>query len=140
MPNPIIFVVTTPSKGATGFLIVFGLLFAGIGLAVATSFVAANPANVHGNPMAAVLICAFFVLIGGGIVYGAIFGSRKLKELAAAQQAAPDSPWLWQKDWAASRAESKNLSNAVGLWLLAGFWNAISLTVAIGVVPRMWRE
>jgi hypothetical protein len=90
--------------------------------------------------MAAVLICAFFVLIGGGIVYGAIFGSRKLKEQAAAQQAAPDSPWLWQKDWASSRAESKDRNKAAGLWAVAGFWNAISLTVAILLAPELWRE
>jgi HEAT repeats len=105
-----------------------------------SAFLAADPAHVRGNPMVGFLICGVFVLIGGGIVYGAIYGNRKLKEQSAAQQAAPDSPWLWQTDWAASRAESKNLTNAVGLWLLAGFWNAISLTVALTVVPKMWRE
>ena len=92
--------MTKPSKGATAFLIAFGLLFLGLGLAAATAFLTANPANVHGNPMVAVLVCGMFVLVGGGIVYAAIYGNRKLKEQAAAQQAAPDSPWLWQKDWA----------------------------------------
>ncbi len=78
-------------------------------------------------------------MIGSGIVYAAIYGNRKLKDLAAAQQAAPESPWLWQKDWAGSRAESKNLNNAVGLWALAGFWNVISITVAFLIVPKLWR-
>lgn len=90
--------------------------------------------------MVAVLVCGIFVLVGGGIVYGAIYGNRKLKEQAAAQQAAPDSPWLWQKDWAASRAESKNRNSAVGLWVMAAFWNAISLTVAVSTVPKLWRN
>ncbi len=79
-------------------------------------------------------------MIGGGIVFGAIYGTRKLKEQSAAQAAAPDSPWLWQKDWAASRAESKNFNSAVGLWLLAGFWNAISLTLTLGIAPKLWRD
>jgi hypothetical protein len=121
--------VTTPPKAAAAFLIAIGLLFAGVGLLIAGAFLTANPANVHGNPMVAVLLCGVFVLVGGGIVYAAIYGNRKLKEQAAAQQSAPDSPWLWQKDWAVSRAESKDLSNATGPWLLAGVLAFISLTL-----------
>lgn len=90
--------------------------------------------------MVAVLVCGIFVLVGGGIVYAAIFGNRKLKEQATAQQAAPDSPWLWQKDWSASRAESKTRNNAIGLWIMAAFWNSISLTVAAMVAPKLWKE
>ena len=125
------FVVTKPSKGASAFFVFLGLMFAGVGLAVAGAFLPANPANVQGNPMVAVLVCGIFVLVGGGIVYGAMYSNRKLKEQAAAQQAAPDSPWLWQKDWTASRADSKNLNNVTGLWLMAGFWIAISLTLTV---------
>src|SRR5271170_3086815 len=118
-----------PSKAAAAFLIAIGLTFAGIGFLVAGAFLAAGPANVHGSPMAVAFLCGVFVLIGGGIVYATIYGNRKLKEQAAAQQSAPDSPWLWQKDWAASRADSKDLSNATGLWLLAGVLTFISLTL-----------
>ena len=48
-----------------------------------------------------VLVSTIFILVGGGIIYGAIYGNRKLKEQAAAEQANPESPWLWRKDWAA---------------------------------------
>jgi HEAT repeat protein len=138
--QPYTFGVTKPSTGAAAFLIVFGLIFAGAGLALGVGFLTANPANVHGSPVVAVLVSGIFILIGGGIVFGAIYGIRKLKEQSAAQVAAPDSPWLWQKDWAASRAESKNFNSAVGLWLLAGFWNAISLTLTVGIAPKLWRD
>jgi hypothetical protein len=121
--------VTKPSKAAAAFLIAIGVMFAGVGLAIAGAFLLANPANVHGNSMAAVFLCGVFVLVGSGIVYAAIYGNRKLKEQAAAQQSAPDSPWLWQKDWAASRADSKDLSNVTGPWLLAGVLTFISLTL-----------
>ncbi|MFZ0800723.1 MAG: hypothetical protein WAN70_01030, partial [Terriglobales bacterium] len=130
--------MTTPSRGASAFLVVFGLIFVGAGLALALQ--TANSANVHGSPMVGVLVCGIFVLVGGGIVYAALNGNRKLKEQAAAQQAAPDSPWLWQKDWTASRAESKDRNNAVGLWLMAGFWNAISLTITVLTARKPWQD
>jgi hypothetical protein len=120
-------------------LIAFGLLLLGLGIAAASAFLVANPANVHGNPMVAVLACGIFVLIGGGVVYGTIYGNRRLKEQAAAQQAAPDSPWLWRKDWAASRTESKGRNNATTWWLLAGFWIAIWLTLAVLTARTPWR-
>jgi hypothetical protein len=132
--------VTKPSQAGTAFVVAFGMIFLGVGLAVGTAFLIADPAKAHGNAAGAVIICGIFVLIGGGIVYGAIYGNRKLKEQAAAQQANPDSPWLWQKDWAASRAESKNRNNATGLWAVAAFWNAISFTVAVSIVPQLWRN
>ena len=132
--------MTKPSKGATAFVIIFGLIFLGFGLAGGAAFFFANPANVHGSALAGVLVCGIFTLIGGGIVYGAIYGNRKLNELAATEQANPDSPWLWRKDWAASRAQSKNFNNAIGLWLMAAFWNAISLTSAVLIVPKFWRD
>jgi hypothetical protein len=115
------------------------MIFLGLSIAVSSAFLVANPANVHGNSMVAVLACGIFVLIGGGIVYAAIYANRKLKAQAAAQQAAPDSPWLWQQDWAASRAESKNLNDATGMWLLAGFWNTGSIAIAILIARTPWR-
>jgi hypothetical protein len=127
--QPYNFVVTRPSQAAATSLIAFGMIFVGLGIAVASAFLAADPAHVHGNPMVTVLVCGIFILVGGGIVYAATYGNRKLKEQAEARQSAPDSPWLWQKDWSASRAESKNLNNPAGLWLVAGVWTLISLTV-----------
>ncbi len=85
------------------------------------------------------MVSAIFLVVGGGLVYGAIYGTRKLKEQAATEQSNPESPWLWRKDWAARRAESKNRNSAIGLWMLASFWNLISFTVAAGVVPDLWR-
>jgi len=49
------------------------------------------------------------------------------QQQAALQQASPDSPWLWREDWSASHAESKNRNTAIGLWIAAIFWNAISI-------------
>jgi hypothetical protein len=115
------------------------MVFASAGIFFASSVLFASPDRVQGNRWVGVLVSAFFTLIGLGIVCGAIYGNRRLKEQAAAEQANPNSPWLWRKDWAARRAESKNRNSAIGLWMLASFWNLISFTVAAGVVPKLWR-
>jgi hypothetical protein len=131
--------VTKPSKGGEVIIVVFGLVFASAGIFFAGSFLFSAPDHVHGSRWVGVMISTIFILIGGGIAYGAIYGTRKLKEQGGAEQANPESPWLWQKDWAASRAESKNRNSIVALWIAAIFANGIAFTVAGGVVPDLWR-
>jgi hypothetical protein len=109
------------------------------GLAFASGFLFGAPGHVHGNRLVGVLISAIFALIGGGVIYAGIYGNRKLKEQAAAEASNPQSPWLWRKDWAASRAESKNRNSAFGLWAVAIFVNGIVFTIAVSVVPQLWR-
>jgi hypothetical protein len=131
--------VTRPSKGAQVFPIVFGLIFMAFGLAFASGFLFCASGHVQGNRWVGVLISAIFALIGGGVIYAGIYGNHKLKEQAAAEVSNPQSPWLWQKDWAASRAESKNRNNVFGLWAAAIFANGIVFTIAVSVVPQLSR-
>jgi len=131
--------VTRPSKGAQVFPIVFGLIFMAFGLAFASGFLFGAPSQVHGNRWVGVLISAIFALIGGGVIGAGIYGNHKLKEQAAAEVSNPQSPWLWRKDWAASRAESKNRNSAFGLWAAAIFVNGIVFTLAASVVPQLLR-
>ncbi|MFZ3371095.1 MAG: HEAT repeat domain-containing protein [Candidatus Sulfotelmatobacter sp.] len=131
--------MTRPSKGAQFFPIVFGLIFMAFGLAFASGFLFAAPSHVHGNRSVGVLISAIFALIGGGVIYAGIYGNRKLREQAAAEVSNPKSPWLWRKDWAASRAESKNRNSAFGLWAAAIFVNGLVFTLAVSVVPQLLR-
>lgn len=131
--------MTRPSKGGLIFPMIFGLIFMAAGLAFASRFLFADASQVHGNPWVGVLIGAVFALIGGGVIYAGIYGNRKLKEQAAAEASNPQSPWLWRKDWAASRAESRNRNSAFGLWAAAIFVNGIVFTIAISVVPPLWR-
>jgi hypothetical protein len=131
--------VTRPSKVGEGFLIVFGLFFAAFGLFAASTFFSNSSGPTRSNGWVGLLFGAIFTLVGGGIIYGAIYGNRKLQEQAAVEQANPDSPWLWRKDWAASQAESKNRNSAIGLWLVAIFADAIVFTIAASTLPKLWR-
>ena len=128
-----------PSKGGEVFLVVFGLIFVAAGVFFASGLLFSPPGQVHGNRWVGVLVSTIFIVVGGGIVFAGIYGDRKLEEQAAAEQSNPESPWLWRKDWAARRAESKNRNSAVGLWMAAIFVNAIVFTVAATTVPALWR-
>lgn len=131
--------MTRSSTGAEVVIIVFGLIFLAAGLFFAGALLFSAPGQVQGNSWVGVVVSTVFVLVGGSIVYAMIYGRRKVREQAAAEQANPEAPWLWRKDWASSRAESKNRNSAIGLWMMAIFWNLISFTVAAGVVPKLWR-
>jgi len=121
------------------FPVVFGLIFMGFALAFASSFLFGDPSRVHGSRWGGALMCGIFALIGGGIICAGIYGNRKLAEQAAAEASNPQSPWLWRKDWAASRAESRNRNRAYGLWAAAIFVNGIVFTIAFSAVPQLWR-
>ncbi len=95
--------------------------------------------QVQGNQWVGVAISIIFILVGGGIIYGSISGTRRLEEQAASEQSNPGSPWLWRKDWAFRRAESKNRNSAIFLWTAATLWNATAFTVAFSAVPELWR-
>ncbi|HXM12769.1 MAG TPA: HEAT repeat domain-containing protein [Terriglobales bacterium] len=110
------------------------------GLAFASGFLFAAPDHAQGNRWVGMLISAIFALIGGGVIGAGIYANRRLRELAAAEASNPQSPWLWQKDWAASRAESKNRNNAFGLWATAIFVNGIVFTIAVSALPQLWRS
>jgi len=74
--------------------------------------------------------------MGGGLIVMAVQMNRKINEQIGAEQQSPDSPWLWRKDWAASRAYGNNSKKAIGLALFAGLWNLISITAAAAALPQ----
>jgi hypothetical protein len=131
--------MTKPSKGGEILLIAFGMVFCCAGVSFAVSLLFGAPGQVQGDRWVGTVFSTIFILVGAGIVYGAIYGTRKLREQAAAEQSNPESPWLWRKDWAARRAESANRNNAIGLWMAAIFANTIVFAVAFSTVPKLWR-
>lgn len=132
--------MTRPSRAGEIFLVVFGMVFACAGIFFAGSFLFTAPDRVQGNRWVGVIVGLVFTLIGGGIIYAAISGTRKMKEQAAVEEANPETPWLWRKDWAARRAESQGRTGPTVLWVVAIFVNAIAFSVALSVVPSLWRN
>ena len=131
--------LTKPSKAAAVFLVLFGMVFLAFGLFIGWTLLFGPPGSVHGNRGVGIVACTIFVAVGGGLATSAIYGVRKLEEQAALEQSKPDSPWLWRKDWADSRAYGNNTKKAIGLVLFAGVWNLISITVAVAAIPQFLR-
>jgi hypothetical protein len=125
--------VTKPSKLGPVVLSVFGLPFLGMGLFAAYTFLNAAdqplPARIAGAIFASV-----FAMIGGGLIFGSLYGYSLQKEQARRESANPASPWLWRQDWAARRVESKNKSRAIGWWVAAALMNMLLLPVALGCI------
>src|SRR3984885_11754367 len=141
MPNPAghnsrrKWLVTKPSKLGPVFLSVFGLPFLGMGLFPAYPFLnAANqplPARIGGAIFASV-----FAMIGGGLIFGSLYGYSLQKEQAGRESANPASPWLWRQDWAASRVESKKKASTIGWWVAAVLGNMLLLPVSLGSISK----
>jgi len=127
--------VTKPSKLGPLFLSVFGLPFMGMGLFAAYTFLNAAdqslPARIGGAIFASV-----FAMIGGGIIFGSLYGYSLQKEQARRESANPASPWLWRQDWAASRVESKNKSSTIGWWIAAVLANMLFMPVSLGSISK----
>jgi hypothetical protein len=130
--------VTSPSRLGSAFLVLFGLPFLGAGLLFAFKFLA-SPDQTPVQKIGAVSFGSVFAIIGGGLIYGALFGYSRQKEQIERQQANPSSPWLWRKDWAASRVESKNKSKVIAWWVGAVLVNMLSLPFSLSATAQLSR-
>ncbi len=83
----------------------------------------------------------FVVVFGGiGLAFALVpvwwrWGSARLQSLQARY---PDQPWRWKAEWAEGRLKPRGPGPA--LWLLAVFWNLVSVPVAAIFVLGGMRE
>jgi len=128
--------LTLKSLAPTGCLTLFAMPFAAVG--VFTSFQAAS--LIRSGRTREGLFLILFAVVFGGVGFGlfglALFGRRTLRAAEALKAQHPDAPWLWREDWARGIIRSGGRSTAVGAWFFAFFWNIISGTVVIMVLPR----
>ena len=122
-------------------MFLFGLPFFGFGLFFAFAMLSSSPAiHKNGSPMAGACFGLFFALIGAGLMFGAVYGYQKLKQNDAAKAANPNSPWLWQADWATSKALSVTRNSAIGWWIGTILASMIAVPIAITALPALLRN
>ncbi len=131
--------MTQPSKAGALFLALFGLMFAGAGLALLLKTLA-DPRGPSPNNIAGLAIGLLFFLLGSGLIAGAAFGYGKLKKQAEVQQANAGSPWLWRPDWAQHRADSKNKQSVIGLWAATVLASLFATPFAVTALPQLIQE
>lgn len=127
--------MTKPSKAGVVAVSLFGLPFLGMGLFAAYTFL-----NAPNQPLAAriggAVFASVFALIGGGLIFGSLYGYSLQKEKARQAAANPASPWLWRQDWAARRVEGKNKSSVIGWWVAAVLANMLFLPLSLGTISK----
>jgi hypothetical protein len=127
--------MTKPSRLGPVFLSIFALPFLGMGLFAAYSFL-----HAPNQPLAAriggAIFASVFAVIGGGLIFGSLYGYSLQKKQARGKSANPASPWLWRQDWAAGRVESKNRSSAITWWVAAVLTNMLLLPVSVGSMSK----
>jgi HEAT repeats len=133
--------VAQPSKVGAVFAFLFGLPFFGFGLFAAFAFFTSSPA-VHNNtnPIAGAIFASVFALIGAGLMFGAVYGYQKLKQNEATKAANPNSPWLWQSDWATSKALSLTRNSAIGWWIGTILVSMIVVPIVTTALPPLLRN
>jgi hypothetical protein len=129
--------VAKPSKGAAVFLFCFGLMFAVPTLLAAYVFIVQKPPKNLLSACIAAIALLVTGSIGAGLIFLAFAGYRGMKKQAAIEEANPNSPWMWKKDWAAMRADSRNKGKELVLWSLSLFVNLIVLAPTVSVLPQL---
>ncbi len=126
-----------PKSGGTpgaGCLALFGLPFAGFGVFALVQFVREAQAGKLQQAAMLAIFGLVFSSVGFGLMAGAVYARRRLKQDAAKRARNLDQPWLWRDDWAAGEVRSTGRANVGALWIFTLFWNAVSSFVWL-VVP-----
>jgi hypothetical protein len=124
--------VAQPSKAGAVFTFLFGLPFFGFGLFFAFAMLSSSPAiHKSGDPIAGASFGLVFALVGAGLMFGSIYGYKKLKQQETTKAANPSSPWLWRDDWTTSRSLSESRNSIIGWWIG-------TIMVSMIVAPIMW--
>lgn len=113
-------------RGAAG-VAVFGSVFLLAGLWVL--LVVAPRAFREGDAearLAAAVVGLVFTAAGAGIVGLGLHVRRVIGEREALVRRRPDSPWLWNPEWAHREIAGSGRATMLLAWVFAFFWNAIS--------------
>ena len=120
--------------GGTVFLILFATPFAGAGL---FAVVQGIKKLIAGQAKDGLMLCLFglvFSSVGFGLMFGAIWGRKKLRQTAELQARNPDKPWLLRPDWAAGKIKS-TFTAPIGFLLLWSFLALAMTAPALLAIP-----
>ena len=132
--------MTAREKIGSGCIVLFLLPFCGVGVFTA---IAAAMSAARGDWGQAGIFLISAVVFGGfgfGMLAGLARGRRQAKEAGRLEREHPDEPWLGRPDWAAGRIEGSSRRRMFLAWTFAVFWNLISVTVPIFVIPKALEE
>lgn len=122
---------------ASVFICLFMLPFLGFGVfAISKGIQNILHGEIYRNGIFLCLFGLVFCAMGLGIICAVIFASRFKKKTDTLAAAHPDEPWLWRADWAQGRVISSAKGAQIGAWIIAIFWNFIS----VSILCSFWRK
>jgi hypothetical protein len=132
--------VAQPSKAGAAVLFLFGLPFFAFGAYGGFAFLTSAP-SVHNNTnsIAGAIFASVFAIIGGGLMFGAVYGYQRQTRDTAVKEANPQSPWLWRCDWAQGRALSNHRTTFYAWWVCTVLTGMLFLPMAWINLPQLLR-
>lgn len=135
---------STPSRpvagpGAAIFVFLFGLPFAGFGVAALVLGIRKLIEGAYKDGCFITLFGTIFSSVGFLIMFGAIWGRKKQKEQAAIETRFPGQPWMVRSDWAAGKIKATS-ANPIFFYLL---WSFLALAISAPIVcqfPKEWQK
>jgi hypothetical protein len=122
------------------FFIAFGSLFAAAGLGVLGFRLPGALARGEAEPTtAASVVGGVFTFVGAGIIWLGFYSRRTAKQRADRVERYPNSPWLWNPEWAQREIKGNTAPVVIFLWVFAGIWNAIAWPIVPQLMDQIGR-
>ncbi|MBX7257431.1 MAG: DUF3592 domain-containing protein [Candidatus Hydrogenedentes bacterium] len=74
--------------------------------------------------------------VGWGLIFGAFWSMRRMRESNRLRNEHPESPWQWNPDWATGVIRSQNMTQMVAAVAFATLWNVITVPISVIVVSQ----
>jgi hypothetical protein len=123
------------------FLYILGGVFAAAGIFVAIAFLPDALRSGDTDELAgATVVPAFFSMVGFGMIALGVYSARSAKRVAELKARYPDSPWMWNEEWASGRINGGGKATMIVTWVIALVWNAISAPILWSVPAQLARR
>jgi hypothetical protein len=130
---------TAAGPGAAIFIFLFGLPFAGFGVAALVLGISKLVSGSYKDGSMITLFGVIFSSVGFLIMFAAIWGRKKQKQEAAINTRFPGQPWMVRSDWAAGKIKATSVS-PIFFYLL---WSFLALAISAPIIiqfPKEWQK
>ncbi len=130
---------TAAGPGAAIFIFLFGLPFAGFGVAALVLGISKLVSGSYKDGSMITLFGVIFSSVGFLIMFAAIWGRKKQKQQAVANVRFPDQPWMARPDWAAGKIKATS-TTPIFFFL---FWSFLAFGISAPIfykLPQEWQK
>jgi hypothetical protein len=112
-----------------GLSVLLALPFIGFGLLVLVQSIRQYRTNA--DAIVFIIVGAVLTATGLLLVWGGRYAVSAIAKRDALQARDPGKPWMWRKDWVERVIKDSTKGGAIGIWIFALVWNAVSFPAAL---------